>query len=178
MAIPPSHMNINRHNGGSSQQNSSPGTVHAARVAEYRRVYQSFHIHNRASMSTSSSSGGICWPKPEGDVSSKDPGMVLYGRIRMLQGANLEATKNEINWLRARLGALSSVEHSRNGRAKAAMIQVGNMWRDKCRRVLDASPQSMDPTPAGLQKDINKIWAEMYVIMTDILLLEQRFKRP
>ncbi|KAI6352673.1 hypothetical protein MCOR25_009339 [Pyricularia grisea] len=178
MSHRPPRVEVNRANGHSSQQNSSPGTVHAARVAEYRRVYQSFHIHNRVSMSTSLPSGAMGWPKLEGSVSSKDPGMVLYGRIRMLKGANLEATKNEIDWLRARLGPLSSVDHSRNRRAKAAMIEVGNMWRNKCRHVFDASPESMVPTPAELQKDINKIWVEMYSIMTDIMLLEQMFKKP
>ncbi|KAI6282179.1 hypothetical protein MCOR31_011441 [Pyricularia oryzae] len=178
MPIPPTRVNVNRPNGNSSQQNSSPGTVHVARVAEYRRVYQSFHIHNRVSMSTASSSGPVCWPESEGSMSSKDPGMVLYGRIRMLRGANLQATKNEIDWLRARLAALSNVDHSRSRRAKAAMIQVGNMWWNKCRHVLDASPESMEPTTAELQKDINKIWADMYTIMTDVMLLEQMFKKP
>ncbi|KAI7912933.1 hypothetical protein M0657_007703 [Pyricularia oryzae] len=178
MPIPPTRVNVNRPNGNSSQQNSSPGTVHVARVAEYRRVYQSFHIHNRVSMSTASSSGPVCWPESEGSMSSKDPGMVLYGRIRMLRGANLQATKNEIDWLRIRLGALSNVDHSPSRRAKAAMIQVGNMWRNKCRYVLDASPESMEPTPTELQKDINTIWADMYTIMADVMLLEQMFKRP
>ncbi|TLD18054.1 hypothetical protein PspLS_10437 [Pyricularia sp. CBS 133598] len=178
MTIAHPRPDANRRNGNSSPQNSSPATVHVARVAEYRRTYQSFHIHNRVSMSTSSSSSAMSWPNLDGSISSRDPGMVLYGRIRMLRGANLQATKSEIEWLHARLGSLSNVDHSRNRRAKAAMIEVGNMWRNKCRHVLDASPESMEPTRAELQKDINKIWAEMYTIMTDIMLLEQMFKKP